>query len=309
MSASGPVRAPEHTPAHFALLAALVFMWGTTYLAIKVALADFGPLTLIAARLVLGTLVLIGIAAAAGSHLPRTREQWGWMLALALLGNCLPFYCITWGTQHIDSSLAGILVAVMPLGVLVLAHFTLATERITAAKAAGFVIGFVGVALLIGPDALYIGDGWLHVLGQLGVLTGALLYSGNAVLARRMPPMDSISVALTTLLISSVLMTPLAFWFEDPTLVVPSAASAWAVLWIGVFPTAVATIVYFQLIRMAGASFMAITNYLTPVITVLLGMTLLGERPGWNAFAGMALILTGVALAQSAWRRRPRLES
>ncbi len=295
----------RHPASHWVLLACLVTMWSTTYLAIKVALTGFDPLTVIAARLVLATLVLLGIAAAAGTRLPRTRVEWAWMLWLAMLGNCLPFFFITWGTQHIDSSLAGILVAVMPLGVLVLAHFALPGERITREKAAGFVLGFAGVVLLIGPDALDLGTtSALHILGQLAVLGGALLYSGNAVSARRMPPMDSITVALATLLIASVAMVSCAFWFEDPFAARPPPEAVWSVVWMGLFPTAAATIVYFQLIRRAGASFMALTNYLTPGISVLLGMVLLGERPGWNAFAGMALILAGVAIAQSAWKRR-----
>jgi drug/metabolite transporter (DMT)-like permease len=306
---------PHHPASHWILLACLVIMWGTTYLAIKVALGGFGTLTVIAIRLVLASLVLLGIAAAAGSRLPRTRSQWGWMLWLALMGNCLPFFFITWGTQHIDSSLAGILVAAMPLGVLVLAHFALATERITPAKAAGFALGFIGVAVLIGPDAFQSNrTGALAVLGQLSVLAGALMYAANAVSARRMPPMDSISVALATLLIATVLMVPCALWFEDPFAApLPSSAAIVSVVWMGIFPTAVATIVYFQLIRQAGATFMSITNYLTPGISVVLGMVLLGERPGWNAFAGMALILAGVAMAQSAWRQpgsaRPRPRS
>ncbi|MCA3125106.1 MAG: DMT family transporter [Rhodocyclaceae bacterium] len=295
----------HHPATHWVLLACLVTMWSTTYLSIKVALLGFDTLTVIAARLVLGSLVLLGIAAAAGSRLPRTRVEWGWMLWLALLGNCLPFFFITWGTQHIDSSLAGILVAVMPLGVLVLAHFALPGERITRRKAAGFVLGFAGVVVLIGPDALDLGNtSLLQVLGQLAVLGGALLYAANAVSARRMPRMDSISVALSTLLIATVLMVACAFWFEDPFAATPPPEAVWSVLWMGIFPTAVATIVYFQLIRMAGASFMALTNYLTPGISVLLGMVLLGERPGWNAFAGMILILAGVAIAQSALKRR-----
>jgi len=292
---------------HWLLLACLVVMWGSTYLAIKIALTGFGTVTVVASRLVLATLVVLAIAVAAGTRLPRTRTEWKWMAWLAVIGNCLPFYFITWGTQHIDSSLAGILVAVMPLGVMVLAHFVIATERITPPKAAGFLLGFAGVVVLIGPDTLrFAGSGALHVLGQLAVLTGALLYSTNAVSARRMPPMDSISVSLATLLLATVLMVPAALWFEAPLSATPNAAAIWAVVYMGVFPTAVATIIYFRLIRLAGATFMSMTNYLSPCVAVLLGIVLLGERPGWNAFAGMVLILAGVGLTQSVWAQRAR---
>ena len=299
---------PHHPPLHWALLACLVLIWGTTYIGIKVALTGFGPLTLIAARLVIASLVLLAIAAAAGTRMPRGARAWAWMLWLALLGNCLPFYFITWGTQHIDSSLAGILVAVMPLAVLVLAHFALDTERITAPKAAGFLLGFVGVAVLLGPDLPAVGgEGGQALAGQLAVLLGALLYAANAVSARRMPAMDPVAVSLATLLIAAALMVLAAVLVREPLPSSPPAAAIWAVLWMGVFPTAVATIVYFQLIRSAGPTFMSLTNYLTPGIGVVLSIVVLGEQPGWPAYAGLALILAGVALAQARtlarWRR------
>ena len=299
---------PHHPPLHWALLACLVLIWGTTYIGIKVALTGFGPLTLIAARLVIASLVLLAIAAAAGTRMPRGARAWAWMLWLALLGNCLPFYFITWGTQHIDSSLAGILVAVMPLAVLVLAHFALDTERITAPKAAGFLLGFVGVAVLLGPDLPAVGgEGGQALAGQLAVLLGALLYAANAVSARRMPAMDPVAVSLATLLIAAALMVLAAVLVREPLPSSPPAAAIWAVLWMGVFPTAVATIVYFQLIRIAGPTFMSLTNYLTPGIGVVLSIVVLGEQPGWPAYAGLALILAGVALAQARtlarWRR------
>jgi len=299
---------PHHPPLHWALLVCLVLIWGTTYIGIKVALTGFGPLTLIAARLVIASLVLLAIAAAAGTRMPRGARAWAWMLWLALLGNCLPFYFITWGTQHIDSSLAGILVAVMPLAVLVLAHFALDTERITAPKAAGFLLGFVGVAVLLGPDLPAVGgEGGQALAGQLAVLLGALLYAANAVSARRMPAMDPVAVSLATLLIAAALMVLAAVLVREPLPPSPPAAAIWAVLWMGVFPTAVATIVYFQLIRIAGPTFMSLTNYLTPGIGVVLSIVVLGEQPGWPAYAGLALILAGVALAQARtlarWRR------
>lgn len=290
----------HHPPLHWALLACLVLIWGTTYIGLKIALTGFGPLTVIAARLILASVVLLAIAAAAGTRLPRGARAWGWMLWLAMLGNCLPFYFITWGTQHIDSSLAGILVAVMPLAVLVLAHFALDTERITPPKAAGFLLGFLGVAVLLGPELPAVGgSGGQLLAGQLAVLLGALLYAANAVSARRMPPLDPIAVSLATLLIASVVMVAAALVVREPIPESPPAAAVWAVVWMGVFPTAVATIAYFELIRIAGPTFMSLTNYLTPGIGVVLSIAVLGEQPGWEAYVGLALILAGVALAQA----------
>jgi drug/metabolite transporter (DMT)-like permease len=144
-------------------------------------------------------------------------------------------------------------------------------------------------------------------LGALLMLSASLVFACGNILQSLLPQrfgMSSTGMAFWQYLIASVLMVGCAFWFEDPFAATPPPEAVWSVIWMGIFPTAVATIVYFQLIRMAGASFMALTNYLIPGISVLLGMVVLGERPGWNAFAGMILILAGVAIAQSAWKPR-----
>lgn len=300
----------RHTAQDWLSLAALVGMWGSSYLSIKFALESYGPLSIVGGRLVLGVAILAAVAWWMRPRLPDTREQWIWMLVLAVVGNCLPFFLITWGQQHIDASLGGILVAVMPLGVLVLAHLFVASERLTPPRAVGFLFGFAGVVVLIGPDALYSlggqGAGGLHLYGQLAVLGGALCYSANAVIARRMPPVDSIAVAACTLAIAGVVMAPLALWVEDPMQTIPTTNAALAMLWMGIFTTGFATIVYFSLIRRAGATFMSLTNYLAPAIAVALGMLVLGERPKASSFAGMLLILAGIGIAQIRgwWPRR-----
>jgi drug/metabolite transporter (DMT)-like permease len=114
-----------------------------------------------------------------------------------------------------------------------------------------------------------------------------------------MPPLDPIAVSLATLLIASVVMVAAALVVREPIPESPPAAAVWAVVWMGVFPTAVATIAYFELIRIAGPTFMSLTNYLTPGIGVVLSIAVLGEQPGWEAYVGLALILAGVALAQA----------
>jgi drug/metabolite transporter (DMT)-like permease len=191
----------------------------------------------------------------------------------------------------------------MPLATLVLAHFLVQGERMTPPRVAGFAVGFGGIVLLLEPAAIAgLGGAAIHVLSQLAVLGGALCYSANSVLARLLVKTDFLVAAAGTLLAASILVVPLALMLERPWTIEPSVSSSAAIVWLGLGPTALATILYFRLISSAGPTFMSIVNYLSPPVAVLLGVTLMGEHPGVNAYAGLALILSGIALSQ--WQRR-----
>ena len=294
---------PHRTLNDWALLLALVAMWGSSFMFNKLGVASVPPLTLVAGRLAIGTLFLLVVLRAKGIRLPPPGPVWLAYAVLGVVGNALPFFLITWGQQAIDSALAGILMAAMPLATLVLAHFFVQGERMTTGRAAGFVLGFLGIVALMGPAALAgMGGAALQVVSQLSVLCGALCYSANSVMARLLVRSDFLVASAGTLLVSTVLVLPLTLAIDRPWTLQPSASSIAAIVWLGVGPTAVATILYFRLISAAGPTFMSLVNYLSPGIAVLLGVMLLGEHPGVHAYAGLALILAGIAVSQ--WRRR-----
>ena len=168
-------------------------------------------------------------------------------------------------------------------------------------RAAGFVVGFGGVIVLIGPAALT-GLG-TQALAQAAVLGGALCYAGNSVLARRTVAGDFLVASTAVLIVASVLMVPIALWVDHPWTSAPSAASLAAIVWLGLGPTALATILYFRLIAAAGPTFMAIVNYLSPMVALLAGIALMGEHPGTAAVAGLLLILLGIAVSRGAISR------
>ncbi len=286
---------------NWSLLFALVAMWGSAYMFMKIGVATVAPATLVASRVTLAALLLYAVMRGRGLSLPPPGRRWLPLVALAILGNCLPFFLITWGQKTIDSALAGVLVSVMPLATLVLAHFFVAGERVTRDRALGFVIGFGGVVVLMGPAALTGLGG--EALAQAAVLGGALCYAGNSVLARRTIATDFLVASTAVLIAASVLMVPIAVVVDYPWAVAPSARSVAAIVWLGVGPTALATILYFQLIAAAGPTFMAIVNYLSPIVALLAGMTLMDERPGTTAVAGLLLILLGIALSRGVHRR------
>jgi drug/metabolite transporter (DMT)-like permease len=257
----------------------------------------------VAGRLALGTITLLVLLYARGLRLPPLGPIWGAYALLGFLGNALPFFLIAWGQQVVDSALAGILMAAMPLATLVLAHFVVHGEHMTTNRLAGFVLGFLGIVFLMEPAAVAgIGGAAIQILAQLAVLGGALCYSANSVLARLLIKTDFLVAATGTLLVAAALMLPIALLHDKPWTLQPSGASLASIVWLGVGPTAIATICYFRLISSAGPTFMSLVNYLSPAIAVFLGVTLLGEKPGVAAYAGLTCILLGIAISQ--WRRR-----
>jgi drug/metabolite transporter (DMT)-like permease len=293
----------QRTPVEWALLLSLVAMWGSSFMFNKLAVASVPPATVVAGRLALGTITLLVLLYARGLRLPPLGPIWGAYALLGFLGNALPFFLIAWGQQVVDSALAGILMAAMPLATLVLAHFVVHGEHMTTNRLAGFVLGFLGIVFLMEPAAVAgIGGAAIQILAQLAVLGGALCYSANSVLARLLIKTDFLVAATGTLLVAAALMLPIALLHDKPWTLHPSGASLASIVWLGVGPTAIATICYFRLISSAGPTFMSLVNYLSPAIAVFLGVTLLGEKPGVAAYAGLTCILLGIAISQ--WRRR-----
>jgi drug/metabolite transporter (DMT)-like permease len=236
---------PHRTLTEWALLLALVAMWGSSFMFNKQGLASVGPLTLVAARVTIGALVLIAVVYGRGMRLPPIGPVWAAYTLLGLVGNALPFFLITWGQQVVDSAVAGILMAAMPLSTLVLAHFFVAGERMSGRRVTGFVIGFAGVVALMQPAVTGAGGGIaIHALSQLAVLGGALCYSANSILARLLVKTDFLVAAAATLLVATIAVVPMALVLERPWQLDPAWRSVASIGWLGLGPTALATILY-----------------------------------------------------------------
>ena len=293
---------------HWLLLAALVAMWGSSFMFTKVAVSALPPETVVAGRLVIAAAGLTALLFALGKTLPGGRRPWLFFLALAVLGNVLPFWLISWGQQRIDSGLAGILMAIMPLTTLVLAHFFVADERLNPIRLGGFVLGFLGIVALVGPDALLeLEVGGTALLSELSVLGGAVCYAVNTIVARHRPDGDPLVAGTGVMILASAIMLPLAFAGGPPAIAAIPATAALAVAVLGIVSTALATVVYFKLVTAAGPTFVSLINYLIPLWAVVVGMVVLGETPEWRALGALALILSGIALSEAG--RRATAES
>ncbi|MBW2494343.1 MAG: DMT family transporter, partial [Deltaproteobacteria bacterium] len=169
----------------------LAILWGTSFLFVKIAVREVTPFTMVAARFVIAASVLSAAVRARGLRLPTSRRVWGHYLLMSLIGNSIPFTLIAWGQIRVDVGLAGILMGVMPLMTLVLAHFFAPGERMTPRMTAGFVVGFVGLVVLFGPEALLeFGGEASDLLSQSAIGLAAICYATNTIITRRLGTLD-----------------------------------------------------------------------------------------------------------------------
>ena len=289
---------------HWLLLLTIVALWGSAFGITELAIEAFAPLTLVTGRMILAAALLTLVVLLRGQRFPTTVRFWAFCLAMAIAGNCLPFWLISAAQQEIDSGLAGILMSVMPLATLLLAHVFVPGETLSGGKLTGFLLGFVGIIVLIGPEALLELEGeGTAIWWEFATLFAALCYAANAIIARHRPPADPIIAAAGTMIVGAVLMAPIGVWDLPAQALNASTSGLIAALALAVLASAVAPVVFLRLIVLAGPSFVAFINYLIPLWAVMVGILLLGEEPRWTAMVALALILGGLALSEAAGRR------
>lgn len=293
------------------LIFGLAAIWGASYLFIKVGVRDFAPTTLVTLRLLIaGVLLLAFLAAANGARtaLGEVRAAWREGLVFGTINGALPFTLITWGEKHIDSSVAAVANASVPIFVVLLAIKFNQEERSSGLKLAGVLLGLVGVGVLAGVHPK--GGGWA-ALGTLAVVLASLCYAGGGLfgqwaLRRSRGPV----LATASMLYGGLLLLPAAlFQLPDQT---PGWKPVASLLGLAVGGTAVAQLILFRVLRLFGAARLSLVTYLLPGFALVYGALILGEPLRATMLVGLGLILGGVALGSGAWRparrRAPAVE-
>ncbi|MXZ80002.1 MAG: DMT family transporter [Gammaproteobacteria bacterium] len=282
----------------FGLFLFLALIWSSSFLLIKIGVDTIPPLTLTAARLCIAAAVLWLYLAVLGEGISMDPRSLAMYVAVALLGHCIPYAMIGWGETRISSSLAAILMGIMPVSTVFLAHWLIPDEPMNRRKFLGIAISFFGLLLLVGVATLsQLGE---SIWGQLGVLGGAISYSLCTIYIRSRKQMKVRELATGTCTAGALISLVPAFLFEDPLLLEPTADSLWSVITLGLLPTAFANLLYFRLIQRLGASTFSQINYLIPILGGLWGIWLLREPFSWNVFGSLFLVLCGLYLVQKS---------
>lgn len=275
-------------------------IWGAAFMFNDVVVRDVSPMTIVAGRLLIAAVVLIPIAWATSAVLP-PRAAWPPILFLAAFNNVVPFALITWAQDSITSSLAATLVATMPLFTLLFVY-SLHTERPDVERVFGLLIGFVGTAILIGPD---LGDFTSSgTLGEIGVIVAAAFYAISTVVAREKAAGEPLSLASGQMIFGAAMAVPLALAIDGlPRFDIPAdAAASWVAL--GVLPSGLAYVLFFTLVQRITATQLSLVSYLIPIVATLLGWLVLDETIGVNLLAGLGLIIVGVAAVNGVGRQQ-----
>lgn len=289
----------------WSLLATLSLLWGGSFFFTSVAVKGLPPFTLVFLRVFGAALILHIFLLARGKRMPGSSKTWLAFFMMGLLNNLVPFSLIVWGQTHIASGLAAILNATTPLSTAVVAHFLTSDERMRPNKLAGVLVGFSGVAIMIGPSLLSgISE---NVLAEGAILAAALSYAFAGVFGKRFKTMgvEPIQTATGQLTTAAIMALPLAFFVDSPlSLPIPGMNIWLAVAGYIVLSTALAYIIYFRLLASAGATNLALVTFLIPVSAILLGVLFLGEVLETKHVLGMLLIGAGLALIDGRILRR-----
>ncbi|MEU0554881.1 DMT family transporter [Dactylosporangium sp. NPDC006015] len=285
---------------------ALGIIWGSSYPLIKLAGEELSPGQQVLGRLVLGSAVLVLIAAVTRSRLPRFGFVWVHITVTTVLGMVAPFLLLAWGEQRTSASMAGVLTAATPLLTLALATVQLRSERATVRRTAGVILGFAGIVLVMAPWSELGGT----IGGQLACLAVAGIYAAHAVFVRKflsdrgIPPISSATAQTLVATVLLAVLQPFLGWHT------PSSVGWHVVLSIvslGVFGTGLAYVLYNRLIADIGATGASAVNYLVPFISLILSAVFLGEAITWNVLVGGVVIVASILLGEDqlrpgAWR-------
>lgn len=277
----------------WALLIALSMLWGGSFFFGEIALREFPPFVIVLCRVSIAAVVLNALVRLRGYRMPSTLRGWTPFVAMGLLNNLLPFSLIFWGQTQIASGLAAILNATTPIFTILLAHLLTVDERLTPQRASGVAVSLLGVAVLIGPAA-FEGIG-ANVVAQLAVLGAACSYALAGIFGRRFKSTPALVTAAGQTTASSVFMFPIVMAFNAPWQIgAPNPSTIAALICLGLFSTAVAYVIYFRVLAVAGATNLLLVTFLIPVSAITLGVLVLGEAFTLNQLLGMIAIGCGL---------------
>jgi drug/metabolite transporter (DMT)-like permease len=277
------------------LLIGLGCMWGASFLFIEVLLDEVAPIEIVAGRLLFGAVAVVGFMLVRRLRLQWTPSLVARMVPIAILGNILPFALISWGQESVDSGLASVLNATVPISTAAIGAAFLPEERFTGGRMLGLLLGFAGIIVLTGDDVLNVTDS--AVQGQLAVIAAGVCYAGSSTYSRTLlRTFDPVSLSALQLVMATLLAIPLVFVVEGSANYGSMSAEAWgALLALGIGGTGIAYIVYLWLIEHLGTVRASLVTYIVPVVALFLGWLVLDESIGLNVILGAALIILGVA--------------
>ena len=268
---------------------------------IKIALEEIGPFTLVAFRVLFGLLFASGVVFIQRKAWPRNLAGWSPFLLLGLTSVAIPFFLITWGELSIDSAVASILNATVPLFTIVIAHLFLHDDKMTPQRVLGLFVGFVGVIVLLSKDLTT--GAHNSIIGQAAVILAAIFYAASSVYARKKTQSAPGLVRGAAPLVSATASMWIAAPLLESPLQIPQISITWAaILWLGVLGSGLALILWYYLLHEIGPTRTGMVTYIFPLGGVILGVIFLNEELSWQLALGALLIISSIVVVN--WKTK-----
>ena len=282
----------------YCLIVLTGLLWGSAFLLIKIAIVTIPPYTLTMSRMGIATLALFVVLILRGQQLPLDRKSLALFAFIGLFGSALPFTLINWGEIHIPSGLAAVLMGIMPITTALLAHFFIPDEPFGWRKAIGIFVGFGGLLVLVGIDAVSGFDS--SVTAQIAMLCAAVAYAITTTFTRLRVAHPGLIMATGSSMMGFLWVLPLALVYDRPWSLTPDLMGVSATVLLGLLPSAVGILLFFHLISRVGATIFAQVNYLIPLVGAFLGVVFLGEALNWQLISALVLVLSGISIVTLA---------
>tara|TARA_B100000579_G_scaffold423319_1_gene426358 strand:+ start:57 stop:929 length:873 start_codon:yes stop_codon:yes gene_type:complete len=282
--------------ADYIILFLLGALWGSSFSAIKIALYEVSPLTVMTVRIMLAGAALLVLTLIRRTPFPRGLQNWNKILWMALLGVLMPFFLVPWGQQKIDSSLAAILLSINPFFALILGHFFSENENFTKRQFLAMLIGFSGVFIVFSENANFSTNG--SILGQIAVILAGIGYTISGVIAARVKGISADSVSASVFIIASLFALPFWIILDSPWNLQFETDSMLALIHLGLVSTGIAFLMRYYIILRAGAVFFSYVAFLIPMFGIFFGVIFLNEKITISTIGAVVLILSGVYLGR-----------
>jgi drug/metabolite transporter (DMT)-like permease len=277
------------------LLMSLVLLWGTSFMFVSISVESLHPLTTVFYRVFIGALILTAVAYAKGLKLPLSISAWLSFIVMGAVGYVLPFFLISWGQLSVNSGIAGMIMATMPLITMILAHYLVDGEDLNRYKVLGFTFGIGGIGVLLGP--IFEGGGQA-VYGGIAIFIAASSYAVNTILVRRLPKLNPFISTSGVLISATIIVFPIWLFVVPTNNTEVSTLILGSTIWLGIGPTAIATLMLFAVINRAGPTFLSTINYMIPVVAFFTGAYVLSEPVESSSIVALVIILSGIALTR-----------
>ena len=274
----------------YILLSILSLIWASAFFNIKIATYSYGPLTIAFLRIFLGAILIVFICLFKKIKIEAFSKDWYWFALIGFVNLVIPFFLIAYGVQKIQSNLAAILMSTTPLSSTILAHFFTKTEKINFTKIVGVIIGFIGILILFSDNILINNENFFYALM---ILVGSTFYVIGGILTLKISSKKNENLTSSILIWGALIIFPIMVYYEQPWKLVPRLDSTISLIYLGVFPTGIAWLIRFHILKKNGLVFHSQVAYLIPIFGVILGYIFLKEDITLKVLIALLAVVIG----------------